>query len=549
MEASFCVSALNWALRRGMPEHRSNDLVTYSSPLHQNSRPSDASSKGRTLVLLLALVKLCIHLVTNLNGGYGFFRDELYYLACSDHMAWGYVDHPPLSVAALWFIRLIAGDSLFVVRLLPALSGAAVVYLTGTLTRELGGKTFAQVLACLCVMASPLVLGMDSVFSMNSFDILFWTLSFLLIVLALNRDRERYWIYLGLILGLGLLNKISVLWLGAGLVVGLLLTPDRRLVLRRRVWAAGLIAALMFLPYVLWQFATGFPTLEFIKNAGSGKYVSLSALDLIVQQALFMNPLAFPVWAGGVAYFLLSRSTKRFRILPAIYLVVFLILAMNRDVKAAYLVPVIPMLFAAGGVAVEVFVEMRGLRWLRIALPAVVFIGGMFLAPFVMPVLPVETYIGYAKALGVAPATSEKNAIGRLPQHFADMFGWPEMAAAVADVYRSLTPEERAKCVILCNNYGEAGAIDFFGRKYGLPHAISGHNNYWLWGPRGASGEIVIRLGGSEERILWSYASAARVGMIKNEYSMPYESNLPIWVCRSRRVPLSADWMDFKVFN
>jgi hypothetical protein len=149
----------------------------------------------------------------------------------------------------------------------------------------------------------------------------------------------------------------------------------------------------------------------------------------------------------------------------------------------------------------------------------------------------------------VAPSTSESNALGRLPQHFADMFGWPELADRVAGVYRSLAPDERARCTIVGGNYGEAGAIDFFGRRRGLPAAISGHNNYWLWGPRGATGSVAIVIGGRKEALERAYATVVRADVVVHPYSMPYESDLPIWLCRGRRRPFAADWATAKVFN
>jgi hypothetical protein len=177
-----------------------------------------------------------------------------------------------------------------------------------------------------------------------------------------------------------------------------------------------------------------------------------------------------------------------------------------------------------------------------------VMAGGVALAPMVLPVLPVDAYAAYADAIGVAPPQSESNRLGRLPQHYADMFGWEDMVAVVAAAHRSLSPSEREQSVVFCNNYGEAGAIDFFGRRYGLPRAVSGHNNYWLWGP-GEAGAVVITIGGSEQALKRSYRSVERAGTIRNAYSMPYESDLPVWVCRDRRTSLAADWAQFKIYN
>ena len=525
--------------------------LTNATPVSRaESLPPPGATPLTRWVFAIAAAKLLVHLVTNLSGAYGYMRDELYYLACADHLAWGYVDHPPLSIALLWVSRHLMGDSLAAVRLLPALSGAATIVVAALLVREMGGRRAAQILAGCCAMAAPLLLGFDSVFSMNSFEILLWNVAFYLFVRATDSGETRNWVFLGLVLGLGLLNKISVLWLGAGLAAGIVLTPARRALATRGPWLSAAIAAVLFLPHVAWQVLNGYPTLEFIRNAGSGKYVALSPLDLLIQQTLFMNPLTLLLWLGGTAFFLVSRGKRAsHRVLPIAYLVVFAILALNRYSKAAYLAPVMPMLFVLGALWFERLVDRLNRPAAIPVVAAVVLAGGVALAPFVTPVLPVETYIRYARALGMAPSTSEHHVMGRLPQHFADMFGWPEMARAIARAYSTLTPADRARVAILVNNYGEAGAVDFFGGAYGLPRAICGHNNYWLWGPRGARGDVVIKLGGTAEDLAQYYRDVAQAGLIVNDNSMPYESNLPVWICRSRRAPLAGDWAQFKVFN
>ena len=460
-------------------------------------------------------------------------------------MAWGYVDQPPFSIAALWLSRLFFGDSLFALRLFPAIAGAIVVALAGLMAKELGGKRYAQVLASCCTLSAPLILGMNSFFSMNSFDILFWTLAFYLIIVIIKKDEQKYWLLLGLVLGLGLLNKISVLWLGTGLTAGLLLTPSRKLLLTRRVWIAAAIALLLFLPHIIWQVLNGFPTLEFMKNAIAHKYIAVSPLDIVIQQAQNMNPLTFPIWIAGLIYFLVSKSVRQFRILPIIYFTVFLILVINRNSKAEYLGPMFPMLFTLGAFSIEKFILKLNWRWLKSSILVLLLPGAIIAAPFALTILPIETFISYSQALGMAPSTTEKKKLNKLPQFYADMFGWEEMTASVADAYNTLTPEEKTKCAIFANNYGEAGAIDFFGRKYNLPKAISGHNNYWLWGCRNATGDVVVRLGGSREAMLESYRAVAQIGVFKNEYCMPYENNMAIYVCKGRRTPLKDDWAKF----
>jgi hypothetical protein len=516
----------------------------------------DSSSNNKNIFLTdnailvcLALTKFFIHFLTNVFGGYGYFRDEFYYIACSDHIAWGYVDQPPLSIAILWLNRLFFGDSLVALRLLPAVAGAIVVIMAGLMARELGGKRFSQMLAAISVIASPQILGTNSIFTMNSFDILFWTVALYFIILVMKNNDPKYWLILGVVFGLGLLNKISVLWLGAGLAAGLLITDNRKLYKTKEIWITALMALLIFSPYVIWQIANDFPTIEFIRNATVNKYVAVSPLQMFTEQTLTMNPLTFPIWFSGLIFLLISKSMRRFQILPVIYITVFLILVINKNSKAEYLGPLFPMLFSVGAYTIEKIIAKLNWRWLKPVILTFILIFGIGLAPFAIPILPVDTFIAYMPILGISSSTSEKKEVSKLPQYYADMFGWEKMAAVVADAYNTLTPEEKAKCAIIGNNYGEAGAIDFFGKKYNLPKTISGHNNYWLWGHRNATGGIVIRLGGSMEAMLESYSEAKQVGLFHDDYCMPYENKMAIYVCKNRRIPLKDDWADFKHFD
>ncbi len=246
----------------------------------------------------LAVVKLALHLV--FQGRYGYFIDELYYYACADHVSWGYVDHPPFSMALLAVNRALFGTSLMALHWLPALLGAVTVFLTGLLTRELGGGKFAQIIAALCVIINPLYLFMHNYYSMNSYDIFFWALSFYLLIRLIKTQKPTLWLMLGLVLGLGLLNKIDVLWLGTGIFAGLIFTPERRWLKTPWPYVAAAIAALLFLPHVLWQIHYGWPTLEFIHNATAYKYAGITRGAFLFALCVEMHPLALPVWLTGL---------------------------------------------------------------------------------------------------------------------------------------------------------------------------------------------------------------------------------------------------------
>ena len=494
----------------------------------------------------LAAVKLLLHLAA--INHYGYFRDELYYLASTEHLDWGYVDHPPLSIAILAAVRAVLGDSLPALRIMPVLAGVITIVLVGVITRRLGGGRFAQGLAGLCALMSPVFLGQDRYFSMNAFDLLFWTLAAWAVVKALGGGGPRHWMALGVVLGLGLLNKISMLWFGGGLFVGLILTPHRRVLRTVWPWVAGGIAGVMFLPYLFWELQHGWPTLEFMRNATSRKMADVSPLSFLLGQFLDMNPGSAPVWIAGILFGLFSREGRRWRVLVWIYLAVFAVLVAGGRSRASYLAVSYPMLLALGSVALERLSTPAGRRWLRPALAVLVSGLGLVAVPMALPVLPVETFLRYQSALGMSPQTEERHEMGLLPQHYADMFGWEELTNLVAKAHGRLTQGERMRCRVFGQNYGEAGAIDVLGRKLGLPRAISGHNSYWIWGPGNDDWDVLIIIGGDREDNAEFFEDIEIVGQTDSPWSMPYERGLDVSIARRPKMSVQKAWPRLKMF-
>jgi hypothetical protein len=518
-----------------------------ASSLRQRLQSVVATGTG--VVLLIALLKLVLHLWVNAFAGYGFFRDELYYIVCSDYLDAGYVDQPPFSLFLLALNRFLFGDSLFAIRIIPAVAGSLTVFTVGLITRELGGGRFAQGLSALAALASPAYLAMSSFYSMNALDILAWTLLAYSTVRLRTTGNPRCWVAIGLILGLGALNKISIIWLGAGLYVGLLVTSYRRWFRTPWPYAAAGLAFLLFLPYIVWNFQNDFATLEFIRNATSTKYGGLGADTFLVGQILVNNPVTFPLWVTGLLGVFLTSKLARFRVIGWMYFVPLIILLVNGHSKPEYLSPIYGALFAAGAVVWESVLRKRPWTVLRPISLGVVAAGCVLLTPFTVPLLPVERFISYAEVLGVTHESPEGKKLEKLPQFYADMFGWPEKAAAVAAVFAELSAEERVRCAIVAENYGRAAAVDVFGRHYGLPRAISPHNNYWIWGTLGQTGELVIWLGGDINALRQRFASVEIAGAIACEFCMPYESNLNIYLCRNPRRPFLELWQELKHFD
>jgi hypothetical protein len=499
------------------------------------------------IAVSFAIAALVIHVLT--NGRYGYFRDELYFLAASDHLAWGYVDFAPLIALMTRIGRALFGDSLQAIRFFPSLAGAFKVFLTGLIAHELGGRRFAIALACLCSLVAPVFLGNDYKLSMNAYEALFWMGSVYVLILAIKRNQPKRLVWLGVLAGLGLENKHSMAFFGFALVVGLLLTSQRRLFASKWMWIAGAIALLLFLPNLIWQYQHDWPTLEDLSNVRrTHKNVELPPLAFLTQQVMMLSPASVIVWVAGIFLFFFAARGRRFRALGWTY-VVFLAVMMVLKAKNYYLAPIYPMLFAAGGVMWEELASRTPrLAWAKPALLLVVAAFGAITAPFAIPILSVDGFLRYQERLGVRPEKTEVGHVGVLPQHYGDQFGWPEMVATVARIYHSLPPEEQARTAILAGNYGEAGAIDFFGPRYGLPKAISGHQNYYFWGPRHYTGESLILLQWSQKWAERACTSVQEEATLDPPYAMQ-EEHYTIYLCRGLKIPMPEFWRRIKHWN
>lgn len=499
------------------------------------------------IILIFVAVKLVLHFVFNSN--YGYFRDELYYLACSEHLAAGYPDHAPLIAFLTKLSRVLFGDSLFAIRIFPAIAGALKILLTGLVVKEFGGKRLATFLACLGVLCAPIYLGIDNFLSMNSFEPVFWMAGVYFAVLAIKRGNPHYWLGFGTSAGIALMNKHSAIFFGLAMLAGLLLTETRKIFLSRWIWLAGAIAFLIFLPNIIWQIQNNFATLELLQNVQkSGKNVELSPAAFVFSQIFMLLPTTFPVWFAGIWFLIADKNGRQFRFLGICYLVL-LALMMILKAKDYYLAPVYPMLFAAGAVWWEqLFEQRRGWRFLKIGLPILIVGMGIFALPFALPVLPVETFLKYQNWIGIKPPKTEVGFDSELPQNYADEFGWEELTAKVAAVYHSLPPEEQAKTAIYAGNYGQAGAIDFFGARYDLPKAISPHQSYFMWGPRNYTGETMIVLGSSRAEAEKHFEMVEEKTEVNHSYSMSYEK-YKILVCRGIKKPLPEIWANLKFWN
>jgi hypothetical protein len=490
----------------------------------------------------LAMAKLLFHIAT--AGRYGIFRDELYYLACGEHLDWGYVDQPPMIALAAWIARHLFGDWLVGLRLIPALAGGATVWFAGKLAREFGGGAFAQILAALAVICVPIYLILHHWLTMNAFEPLIWMACIWCIVRAINRDELRYWIWFGVFAGLGLETKYTIAFFCFAVVIALLLTRERRFLITPQFWIGTAIAFLIFLPNLIWLARHNWPFLELMHNIRqTHRDVVRGPIAFMLDQAQIMNPILFPLWLGGLIWLLIGR---RFRCLGIVYVALVATFILLRG-KNYYLSAIYPALFAAGAVAFERITNVR-FKWSRVVYPLVLVVSIVILAPTVSPLLSVEGAIAYQKKLGFEPPKAENQRTGPLPQYFADEFGWRGMAEETARVYNSLSTDERARTAIFANDYGEAGAIDFFGPHLGLPKAISNHQSYWLWGPRNYDGRVVIVLGSDGTGDREHFQSVEPVGRVEHPYSRRDE-HFDIFLCRGFNGDLRQFWAQAKNYH
>jgi hypothetical protein len=484
-----------------------------------------------------ALATLIVHLAGNPH--YGFFRDELYFIICGFHPAWGYVDQPPV-VPLLAAGSQLLGHSLFLLRAIPAVFAAASVYTTCLLVVELGGGAFAEFLAALVAAFTPVLMDFGTKLTTDTVGLLLWPLMALYVLRIVKGADPRWWIAVGVVLGIGLESKYSIAFLAFGIVVGLLVLPQRRALLTPWFVGGMALAAAIAAPNFAWQAAHGYPMWTLLLHAGEYKDEVLTPLQYAATQILITHPLLAPVWIAGLVA-LLRRQDARF--LGVAYLLV-IALMIELHGKHYYAGDVYPIPIAAGAAAIESWT--RGAVFWRWVLAVYAFAAGIILVPLLMPILPERAMAAYDRfavsefTREVDLARAERTTLGSLPPDWGDMHGWPQLAATVASVYRSLPPGQRAKAAIFASNYGEAAAIDFFGSQYGLPPALSGHNQYWLWGPRGFDGSVVIDVHGDCDARLFRERRVA--AHFRNPWGRPFENGFDISVCSGSTTPLTAYW-------
>jgi len=493
--------------------------------------------------LLAAATAFLVHLLCNPH--YGFFGDELYFIVCGQNQQWNYVDQPPIA-PLLAAASQVFGPSLVLLRALPALFAAAGIYVTCFIVLELGGAAYAQIMSAIVVFFLPVLTDFGMKVSPDMIGLWSWPLLTLWIVRLTKGANSRLWIAIGLLLGVSILSKYSVLFFAAALLLGLLLTPERRILHSRWFVVGTLTSAIIALPSFLWQVHYGYPMLELLRAVLHGKNVIVGPLGYLGQQLLISGFLA-PFWVIGLVW-LFWRPGFRFLGYGYVLLIAIMIVLHG---KHYYPANVYPYLVAAGCVQIEVWT--RELRRGRIAIAAATVVLGFAFFPLVEPVLPEALLAKYQQGLLAFLHISRRNietenrVAAQLPSDFASMHGWTELTAIVKGVYEELPPEDRKQAVVMAQNYSEAAAIEFLSKSK-LP-VISGHNQYFLWGPRGYSGDVLICVGANCDSVEEVFRTCSLKATLQAPWIQPSEYDIPITVCRGIKKPLSELWPLAKFYN
>jgi 4-amino-4-deoxy-L-arabinose transferase-like glycosyltransferase len=503
------------------------------------------------IVAYIALADFAFHLLIAYN--YGYFRDELYYIVAGEHLAFGYVDFPPIIAVFAAILGLVANDSLISIHFVSALAGAAIVFMSGVICRELGGGVRAQVLAALATVFSA-SFAVASIFSMDVLDMLWWTILAYILVKIIRSDNKqpKFWIALGIVAGVGLMTKLTIVFFLFALIVGVVLSSrfvvkKKSLLKSRWFWLAALIAFAFLLPYILWNAANGFPTVDFYIHHGGLN--GGGPVSFLVYQVLIANPIGLPLAILGVIFLFRSKLGRPYSSLGISYITLLVIFTLM-NAKPYFIMGAYPFLFAAGAVLVEGATKHKPRLFAYAGYLLAILVVGSALAPLYAPILPPQVFVtSYGALTGVGNGAAAQQTSGQFPQYLGDRFGWNTMVATVAQVYHSLPPSEQAEACILTLNYGEASALIVLGKSYNLPRVISGHNNFYIWGPQGCSGSVLIAVGYSFTDIKAHYGNVTVGGTITCTYCMSDEDGLPVLVATDPVGSLQGEWSSIKHFD
>lgn len=484
------------------------------------------------LIISLAVLKLIIHFITSTN--YGLQRDAYLYIAEAHHLSFGYLSIPPMTPVLIRIMEIFFGDSVFAVRILPALIGAVSIIVIAKIVLELGGKHWAILLACVSFLVSPAFLRSNSLLQPVSINQFFWLFSLYFVLKMVKTRNTEYWIYLGIIWGLAFLNKYSIAFLALAVFLGLLISKQRFLIQSRNIFIGIGFGLLIISPNLYWQFSHNWPVISHMVELTQNQLVNVNIIDFLTMQ-LIMNAHALLIWFLGFLFLLFSKEEKSYRVLGFTFIFLLLILIGLRG-KPYYTLGIYPFLFAAGGFFLEKYLSGRWSIVQKIILILIV-LSSLPILPISLPILSYDKLAAYSKVAAEngleGPLRWEDGKIHQIPQDYADMTGWRELAGIVDNAYSNLNEEEKTRCAIFGDNYGHAGSIRYHTHKNGLPEPISFDDNFLFWAPNNVDIDILIYVNYDTTHISHYFEDIKKVGQITDPYAR--ESGLPVFVCKDIR--------------
>lgn len=508
----------------------------------------DFFTTERAIILYLMIAKILFHL---LHPEYGYFRDEMYYFAIGDGFSFQNMELSPLTPLFLKLITSIFGYSIKAFHFASALCGALSIMLTCLITRELGGKKYAVLLTGIFMFFSGFLI-FGAMITYDSLDFLIQVMALYLLVRIIKNSNPKLWILLGVVLGLGLFNKLTVLFFGAALFIGLWLVPQRKHYKSIWIWLTAAIAFSFTIPMLVWQYQHDWYYLDYASRYSGGIAYVPSFLEFLWGQILPNNLFGLPIWLLGLGGLLFSPQFKKYRLLGYMYLLMFFIYFFV-GAKFYFLIPMYSILFAVGAIKIEEYFQRNDISRVRVKrnmvmLPVIYVILSLPLLPMIVPVLPIEKFVAYASKLSVhAGVRHESMELKNLPQHVADRFGWPEMTEQMANIHHRVSAELNEEVGILTSNYGQAGAFHLLGTKYNLPEPISTHGWFYYEALRTNNfHNNYISMGLSENHLKSIFEEVISYGKFTHPYCVPYENNNPIFLCRKPKYDFRSYWLTQK---
>lgn len=503
-----------------------------------------------TLTLLgLALLLIALELVTASIGPYGLFHDELYYWACARRPGLGYVDHPPLAPWVLAATMPVLGDGVLGFSLIPALCGAATLTLTGLMARRLGAAEFGQLIAGLCVIVGPFYLGFFSFYSVNAFEVLFWTCGCFLTLELIRTENERLWLAVGVLTGIALLNKHTFALLPAALAVGLLATPHRSLLRSYWLLPAVAVAALLAFPNLYWNLVNEWPSLAFYRSVGEEKNIPTSPADALLLQFAAMNPATVFVSVPGLLYLLFSRRARRYRALGITFLMLLLVIVFSGQRRGDRIVGSYAIVFAAGGAFWDHWATRTWRRRVRWAVPAMLLLVGALVVPVSLPVLSPQSAESYFEAIGETPELEAADVGHKIPLHLLGRLEWDEVARTVVSAVEELSPDERGRAVVLAPHWVYASVVEYYGRNSALPPVVSPQNAYYFWRREAVGHDIAVSIAIDPAVLARYFAETRTVGMFRCRYCANWRRDMPVTVSYGPTQPIEELLHDWRYFG